>query len=252
MRTLLWLKLALTCLLAVHLAACTTTTQNRLADPERALSDYIQLGRNYLSEGEREQARFNLLKALDIDDRSPEANNLMAFLYESEGEIELAKQGYRRAISSDAAYTPARVNLARVLYAEGDYNGARTQYQRAVEDVNYRLRANAFYGLALTQLKMNQETQARESLRRALQLNPTLAPALLEVAVLAYAERSFALALDYLERFEQVATATPRSLDLGIRLAEVFTDADKEATYRMALQTMFPESLQARERMLED
>ena len=237
--------------MALAMSACVTEPQNRLANPERALADYIQLGRSYLAEGERDQARFNLLKALNVDSRSPEANNLMALLYESEGENELARDSYRRALSSDSSYTPARVNYARLLYAEEDYREASDQYQRAVDDVNYRLRANAFYGLALSQLRLGEDEEAGQSLRRAMQLNPSLAPALLEFAELAYDQRSFAISMQYLERFEQVATATPRSLDLGIRLAQVFSDSEKEATYRMALGSMFPDSLQARERRLE-
>ena len=109
----------------VLLASCGSNPTSLGGDPQGALSDYIQLGQSYLREGRRDQARFNLLKALDIDSRSPEANNVMALLYETEGEVELAKQLYRRALSSDRTYTPARVNYARVLYAQEDYRSAR-------------------------------------------------------------------------------------------------------------------------------
>lgn len=245
MKSAVWLVISV-----LALSGCVTTTSGRAADPERALSNYIQLGRNYLSEGERDQARFNLLKALEIDSRSPEANNVMALLNESEGEVELAKQAYRRALSSDTGYTPARMNLARVLFAEVDYAGAREQYLKSSEDVNYRLRGNAFYGLALTDLRLGQPERAKESLRRALQLNPSLASALLEVADISYQEQNYPLAMEYLERYESVASESPRSLELGILLARVFRDVNAEATYALALQTMFPDSREAREYQL--
>mgnify|MGYP000462775887 CR=1 FL=1 len=239
-------------LLLLSLAACSTiNTSNNGADPERALANYIQLGRNYLSEGQRDQARFNLFKALEIDDRSPDANNVMALLYETEGEIELAKQLYSRALSSDRDYSPARMNYARILYAQEEYGEARTQYQLAADDVNYRLRPDAFVGVGMSALRRGQTENAKEALRRALQLNPNIGWALLEVAEIAYQEREFPLSMEYLEQYERSTAETPRSLALGIHLSRIFNDSDSEQSYALALRSMFPDSMEARQHQLD-
>ncbi len=232
-------------LVLLSLAGCTTTS-NKAGDPERAVENYVQLGRNYLSEGEREQARFNLLKALEINERSPEANNVLALLYETEGEVELAKQLYRRAISANRNYSPARMNYARVLYAEGRYRDARSQYQTVTEDVNYRLRADAFLGLALSELRLGNIEAGKTALNRTLLLNPNIGPAMLEVAEIAFEEEQYVLSLEYLERYERVAVESPRSLMLGVELSRVFNEPEKEQAYIFSLQNMFPDSSEAR------
>lgn len=235
-------------LIPLLLVGCTTTTTSgNGADLQRAAENYVQLGRNYLSEGERDQARFNLLKALEIDDRNPEANNVMALLYETEGEVELATQLYRRAISEDRNYTPARMNYARVLYSQEEFREARTQYQIVTEDVNYRLRADAFLGVALSNLRLGDIEAAKAALNRTLLLNPNIGQALIQVAEIAFEQSEYALSLEYLERYESTTQESPRSLNLGIKLARVFSDPEKEQSYAFALQNMFPDSTEARE-----
>jgi type IV pilus assembly protein PilF len=234
------------------MVGCTASTVNRPTNPERALDSYIQLGRNYLAEGERDQARLNLLRALDINNRSPDANNLMGLLHETEGEIGLAKQRYQRALSADRAFTPARMNLARVLFAEGEFREAREQYRLSSQDIGYRLRDNAFFGMAIADLRLGNGEAAKESLRRALLLNPAFPSALLEVADIAFQERDYPMAREYLLRFEEVAPETARSLDLGARLAQFFGEVEVEQSYLMALEEMFPQSREALQRRLEN
>lgn len=237
-------------LVSLGLFGCTTSTTGT-ANPQRALDNYLQLGRNYLSAGERDQARFNILRALDIDNRSPEANNLMALLHETEGETALARQRYQRALATDRNFTPARMNLARLVFSENDFREARAQYLLASQDINYRLRDNAFFGLAVTELRLGNTEAAKEALRRALLLNPQYSSALLEVAEIAFQEGQYALAQEYLTQFEATSTETSRSLDLGARLASLFGKDDVAAGYLMALEEMFPDSREARQRQAE-
>lgn len=245
------LRISSILLLLVAVAGCVSNTQ-RSGDPDAALADYIRLGQGYLQEGRRDQARFNLLRALEIDSRSPEANNVLALLYETEGEVDLAKELYRRAISSDRLYTPARMNYARVLYAESEYEDARDQYETAARDVNYRLRPDAFLGVGLSELRLGNTEQAKLAFERTLQLNPSIGPALLEVADIAFDEREYPLALEYLEAYERRTVETPRSLYLGIQLARVFNDQNKEQSYALALRSIFPDSTEARQLQLEN
>ena len=245
------LRIGTILLLLVAVTGCVSNTQ-RSSDLDAALADYIRLGQGYLQEGRRDQARFNLLRALEIDSRSPEANNVLALLYETEGEVDLAKELYQRAISSDRSYTPARINYARVLYAQSEYRDARDQYETAASDVNYRLRPDAFLGVGLSELRLGNVEQAKSAFERALQLNPNIGPALLEVADIAFDEREYVLALEYLETYELRTIDTPRSLYLGIQLARVFNDPNKEQSYALALRSMFPDSTQARQIQLEN
>ena len=82
---------------ALLVAGCTTTTttssetlvassgeKTSAEKRQDALNSYIELGLGYVGENNRDQARLNLLRALEIDSRSPGANNGMAMLYQLE------------------------------------------------------------------------------------------------------------------------------------------------------------------------
>lgn len=236
------------------LIACGTTTTRAGATnepPSGSIADtYVQLGLGYFREGNKDQARFNLLKAIELEPRAPDANNAIALLYQSEGEIALAEQHFQRALSSDRTFNQARYNYARMLLVENRPDDAEDQYEILVEDVNYRLRAQAFLGLGMAREAQVNLEGAKEAFTRSYQRDPRLVAALLELAGVAVAQQDFVAAKEYLDRFESQAAATPRSLKLGIDLAQAFSDADAEASYSMTLRNMFPDSREAREHAL--
>ena len=66
---------------------------------------------------------------------------------------------------------------------------------------------------------------------KALRLNRQQPRALLEMAELSFEDRHYVPARDYYERFSQLSEQNARSLLLGMRLAKVFDDRDKAASY---------------------
>ncbi len=221
-------------------------------DPERALNNYVELGLNYLGQGNRDQARLNLLRALEIDSNSPKANSAIALLYQIDGEFDLAETHFRRALREDRGFSQGRNNYARFLYMQGRFRDAREQYEITSNDVNYRLRPEAFIGLALTEKALGNMEAAESALRRALTLDPRSGAAALELTQLKYDQRDFVAAKSYLDRYEATSPSTPRSLTLGMQLAEEFGDERAYETYTMALQDMFPNSREARELQLRE
>lgn len=235
----------------VLLAGCGSTTTNNSDSSSSVVDTYIQLGLNYLSEGKKDQARFNLLKALEAEPRSPQANNAVALLYQSEGENALAERHFRQALSSDSSFNQARYNYARFLLAQNRADDAEDQYSTLVEDVNYRLRAQAFLGLGLAREIQGDLVGAKEAFTRSYQRDPRVTIALLELADIAVIEADFVSAKELLDQYEAQTAASARSLKLGLDLASHFNDGDAEASYSMALRNMFPESREAREHILE-
>ena len=238
-------SLRLVWLLVTVIALAGCTPASTVVDQQRSIDTYVQLGLSYLGSGQRDQARFNLLKAMELDRNSPAALHAMALLYQSEGEVVLAEEHFRRALSQDRNFTQARMNYARFLYLEGRFANARDEYLRVSQDANYRLRPDAFVGLALSELRLGNTAVARVALNRALTLNPTNASALLEVAELAWAENDIAGSRSSLDRYESVAQQTARSLWLGVRLAWANNDADRAASYGLALLEIYPDSREA-------
>lgn len=237
-------------ILSLMLVSCGTTATNQTGSTESVADTYIQLGLGYLQEGNKDQARFNLLKAIDAEPRSPDANNAIALLYQSEGELGLAEEHFKRALSSDRSFNQARYNYARMLLVDGRADDAEEQFSVLVEDVNYRLRAQAFLGLGMAREAQSNLDGAKEAYGRSYQRDPRVATALLELADIAVIEQDFIAAKEFLDQFESQTAATPRSLELGIDLAQRFNDADAEASYSMTLRNMFPGSREAREHIL--
>jgi type IV pilus assembly protein PilF len=221
-------------------------------DPERALENYVELGLNYLADGNRDQARQNLLRALEIDSDSTIANNAIALLYQIDGEFDLAETHFRKALREDRSFSQGRNNYARFLYMQGRFREARDQYELASNDVNYRLRPESFIGLAMTEKVLGNTDEAEAALLRALTLDPRSASASLELTQLKYDQSDYVTAKSYLDRFEATSPSSPRSLELGLQLAEQFGDKEAYETYTMALKNMFPNSRGARELQLRE
>lgn len=232
------------------LVGCVSTTDRKKVDVETQLETYIQLGLSYLGEGKKEQARFNLLKAVDLDGDSPEAHNALALLYQSEGENERAETHFNEALSADSSSSQVRNNYARFLLGSGDSDGAEREYARVVEDVDYRLRAQAFYGLGIARKNQSKLDEAKDAFVRAFQRDSRLSVALLELADIAVVEEDFLVAKEMLDSFEAQSEPTPRSLKLGYDLATVYGDENAKASYGMSLRNLYPDSREAREHIL--
>jgi len=221
-------------------------------DRQRALNTYVELGLNYLADGNRGQARSNLLRALEIDSNSTQANNAIALLYQIDGEYDLAETHFRKALREDRGFTQGRNNYARFLYMQGRYSDAREQFEIASSDVNYRLRPEAFIGLAMAEKSLGNLDAAEAALSRTLTLDPRLGSAMLELSELKYDQSDYVAAKTYLDRYEATNPSSARSLALGMQLAEHFGDDRAHETYNMALKNMFPNSREAREQQLRE
>lgn len=246
MRNYIFLSLVI----AALLNGCGTNSTKGSSDGSSPAETYIQLGLNYLSEGKRDQSRFNLLKAVDVDPRSPEAHNAIALLYQTEGEEALADQHYKKALSLENSFTQARNNYARFLLLNGRAAEAEEQYEIVTEDINYRLRAQAFLGLGLARKEQIDIPGAKDAFTRAYQRDPRTSLALLELADIAVLDSDYVTAQELLDQFESQSAAIPRSLKLGYELATLFADEDAKSSYSMSLRNMFPDSREAREHIL--
>ena len=92
---------------------------------------------------------------------------------------------------------------------------------------------------------------AQEHFQRALRLNARQPRALLEMAALSYERREYVPARNYYERYTGLSEQNARSLLLGIRLAKVFADPDKAASYGLQLKRLYPASREYQQYLME-
>lgn len=83
---------------------------------EENLSEYtplIQLSKRYITDGQFDDARRIIQKAIATEPGQPEAYNLLGAILEIKGDIIEAQKFYRLALSIDPTYKPAWANLDR-------------------------------------------------------------------------------------------------------------------------------------------
>ncbi|WP_426414652.1 type IV pilus biogenesis/stability protein PilW [Aestuariirhabdus sp. LZHN29] len=228
------------------LSGCVTeefgARMNRDADPKQELSDNIRLAKAYIQEGFTARAIEPLHRALELDSRSAEAYSVLAIVYQIDGDNDLARHNYERALSIKSDSSDIQHNFGSFLYGQKEYKEAIRHLLVAAQDIRYTQRSVSFQVLGLCQLRLGDDKKAEEYFLRALRLERGLPLASLELAQLYYDQRRFNEALGNYERYLEYATPTARSLLLGIRLARVFSDKDREASYALQLNRFFPGS----------
>ncbi|TAL10322.1 MAG: type IV pilus biogenesis/stability protein PilW [Porticoccaceae bacterium] len=210
-----------------------------------ALNSYIELGLGYIGENNRDQARLNLLRALEIDSRSPAANNGMALLYQLERDSARAEEYFKKALGYDRDFTQARNNYAVFLVTQNRLDEAYEQFLQASRDVNYQRRPQVFLSLGAVAAKLGKTAEAKDAWERAMALDRELPGPYLELASLYFDQGDFPEAKRFLDRHAQLAPASARSLWLAVRLEDAFGNADGVASKGLALRNLFPYSREA-------
>lgn len=243
---------------ALWMTGCVTTTERVFTEPpspERALEQRVELARQYIGEGDWDNAKRNLKHAAQIDNRNAEVHEAFALVYQSTGEKELAEESYRKAIRLDRDFSRARNNYGAFLFAEGRYREAEEQLEAVVADSLYNARPRAFVNLGLCRLQLDKTAAAEEAFSRALAMDRSNRIALLELAILRLEAGDVGAASRHYGAYRMVVRQqSPRGLLLGIRLARTQGDRNAESSYALALSNMYPDSpeYQTLRRMRQD
>ncbi|MCV4267775.1 type IV pilus biogenesis/stability protein PilW [Pseudomonas capsici] len=235
--------LLLSCFVMLLVGCVSTGHVDPLKTPqgrEEARKAYVQLGLGYFQQGQTERAKVPLKKALELGNSDPEANAALALVFQAEMEPELADQHFRKALS--ASNNDARIvnNYGSFLYEQKRYQEAYERFQQAAADTLYPERSRVFESLGMTALKLNKREEAREHFTKALRLDRQQPRSLLEMAELSYEDGHYVPSRDYYDRFSQLSEQNARSLLLGIRLAKVYDDRNKAASFGLQLKRLYP------------
>jgi len=230
--------------LLLAVAGCVTETNSNLktGTEQQRVQAYLDLARGYIEKSDYANARRALDGALKVDSSSSEAHVLLATVYLGTGDKLLADKEYKAALRSDPRNSMAQNNYGTFLFAEGRYKDAAKHLKSAADDVGYPRRAQAYENLGMTQLKLNEPSDAEQSFLRALMLNKLQPRSAFELAELYFVAGDFPRSKQYFDQFNAMAQPTARSLWLGVRLSRVLGDQDQLASYALALRNLFPDS----------
>lgn len=232
--------------LAMCLAACTSSQANEKISDKDAARYNVQLGISYLQRNDLESAREKLERAVQQDPSLPSAHAALGILYERAGDMEKAGEHLRRA----ARLAPDDANMANsyggFLCRRGQRDEGMRYFEAAAKNAYYRTPETALTNAGVCARGKPDFDAAEHYFRAALERNPSYPEALLQIADL-NVERGEAMpARAFLQRYEAVGPATPASLWLGRRIEQLDGDARSAAQYAQRLRKEFPDSPQAR------
>ena len=220
------------------------TGQMTLSAAERAQAQ-VNLARGYLAEGDPSRARPAIRRALELDAGLVEAHVLAAVMYEREREAALAERHFTTALQLEPANPQVLNNYGAFLYGQGRLSEALGPLRLAARDTNYRLRAQAFENLGLTELALGRLDAAESAFQRALALGGDRPRSSLELAAMLYARQDYSAAEHHYHRYLAQAGVTPRSLCLGLRLGGAPGTSTRSTAHADHLRNQYPEATSA-------
>lgn len=205
----------------------------------------LDLGIAYMRKGDNRAALDKLTRAtIAKPDYAPSYNALGVF-YQRVGDNEKAEANFKKSLDLDGENFDTLNNYASFLCLTDRYEEARTIYLDAAGN---RLNPNPEIALANAgqcAIKHGEPGIGEQYLRQALDKNPRLAPALVQMADISCDRGEYLAAHEYLQRYLEISNHTPRSLWLGIRIEQQLGDKDKVSSYALLLRNKYSDSREA-------
>ena len=227
------------------LAGCAgSAPEEKEAQVSEAGQTRLQLGLEYLQQGDMNAARQNLEKALDAAPQDYRTQLGMALYAQRNGENAAAEQRYRQALKLAPGNGTVLNNYGAFLCGLGQYVPAQQQFSAAALAPDYGQVADSLENAGYCFLKAGQNDEARTLLSRALKVDPDKGAPLLAEAEKQFGEGKRAQSQLLLDVYQHVLPASASSLWLQIRFAALAGRQDSVQRYGKQLARSFPQSKQ--------
>ncbi len=232
-------------------SACTpVTTRPGVTRTDHSTNDValanLRLGTAYMEQRNYEKALEKLEKALDADPRYYATLNVLGILHQRMGQFEKAEDYFKRALNIYPDESTTLNNYGQFLCATGRLDESEEIFIRAAENPLYNSPEIAYTNAGICTLKNNQQDQAEEYFRKALEKNPVISLALIKMSEISFNKGNALSARGYLQRFSATTSHNAATLWLGIQIERALGDRDAVASYALQLRNNFPDSQEAR------
>jgi type IV pilus assembly protein PilF len=235
-------------LLVVSGCVSTTTTQqgNTVARPSNETFNkrdrariHTELGSLYYSQRQMGVALEELKVAIGADADYGPAYNVLGLVYMELRENELARQNFERAIRLSPDDSDVNNNYGWFLCQAGAAKESIPYFLNAIKNPLYQTPQKAYLNAGLCAVRMDDVARADDFFQRALRIDPNMAPALLNLALLNYRRGNLAEAKTYAGRLNKVADPTAESLWLALRIERKLGDRTAEASLAAQMRRNF-------------
>lgn len=215
-------------------------------DMEQAAKTRISLGLTYLKNGNYQQAKVNLDKALEFAPRYADAHYSLAYYYQTVEEWGRAEQSYENALDLAPRNAEIANSYGAFLCQQKKYDKANDFYSKALNNLQYANSAQTYENMAICAADQGKREEAIGYLTNALNHQPGRSKSLFMLTQLYVETGQWDEAESVMRRYERVSRVSPESVKLAIAIAEGKGDAETAQGYGEMLVTMYPQSEEAK------
>jgi type IV pilus assembly protein PilF len=198
-----------------------------------------------LKRGQYEKSLDKLQKAQTADPRYPPIYNTLGVLHQQLGDKVTAEKYFRQALSLDSSDASTLNNYGQFLCQEARYDEAEKAFLKAAHNPLYSTPEIALTNAGTCAMAQGKLDEAETHFRNALEKNPRVAVALIQMSQISYETANYLSARAYLQRYLEISPHTAKSLWLGIRVERELGDKNTLSSYTLLLKNKFPDSREA-------
>ena len=211
-------KLTTFLILLLSLTACSSNKSKPTPKKSEAASYNARLGAEYTRKGRLNLANEKLLKALDQNPDSVEANHYYALLQQKLGLNKTAETYFRKAISISPNDPQLLNNYGSYLCQNGQYQSASQHFMAAIKDPLYTTPEFAYTNAGICIKKSGDVITAEKYFRKSLALKPNFASALYQMAKIKFEQGDYTRAQAFLQRYHERNPQVVESLSLCVQI----------------------------------
>ncbi len=196
----------------------------------------VRLGLSYLQVKSMQRAKRKLIRALEQDPKSAQANGAMAYYLEVTENKPRAEAYYRKAIKLADEKGAALNNYGAFLCRQKQQAKAEQYFMRAVQVPTFVRSSEAYENAGLCALETPNLAKAQRYFKMAVAQDPKRRTSLYELTHIAVQQHRFALAKQTLKQYSQLGALDLAGAKLGLIIARKLGDPDQAATYAMMIQ----------------
>ena len=239
------------CLLLSACATQTTVSNSpRNFDTVEAAKTRISLGLTYLENGNYNQAKANLDKAMEYAPRLGDSHFALAHYYQTVSDFGLAEKYYQQAFDLDPNNPNLQNSYGAFLCQKGDYNQAEKYLLKAANSERYSSTAETYENLAICSHSQARINQAIEYLETALQHQPGRGKSWYMLIELFLSKGMYGDAKDAFRQYEKLVPVTADTLSMAIEIEEGLGNDKVAKGYQAMLEQLYPDRVNLPRRKL--
>ena len=232
----------------------TTTTETKTADmatkvaPTQRAQIHTERSAEYFRLGRLATSLEAAQQAVAADAKYAPAHNMVALIYMELRDNEKAQAAFERAVRLAPNDSFTLNNYGWFICERQDPKRALPYFTQALRNPLYSTPERALYNAGVCARRAGDNATAETNLRAALVRDPQLAPALYELADIAFSQTRYKEADAQFARFSaMVREPDANGLLLGAKISRAMGDRNGEAGYVSQLRRRFPDAPQTRE-----